>query len=418
MSLHGVVERYQRRKLATDSDGGRGDVCGRRYEMDTNNRLYVAPRKDEIFGGANYFAGYHCYETPSAGQRTITTVTFTYNFTASSDWTCSLFSYIRGFTTLTPEWTLVGNGSLQTGTVTENLATARDGVALGMYQTAAAAAYTGETGDYNLRITSVRVKTTTASTVTADAIAAALATYVNGINGTQLNASAALIAAPGLDLTDEVYNDLYPADILTRLVGLGDNHTPPEQWEVGVWENRLLHLRARGAEARAWYVDVGALDVQRSLTTLANSVYGVYQDASNRIVRTDIATDDGSISRYAVTRRAALGVQTTSATQAGVQRDAFLADHAEPPPRANIVIPALYDAAGGRYPLWLARSGDTITIRNLPPTLSLDVDRIRTFRISETAYSCDTDVLSVTPELPSADVGCAAGEARSWGVIR
>ena len=60
----------------------------------------------------------------------------------------------------------------------------------------------------------------------------------------------------------------------------------------------------------------------------------------------------------------------------------------------------MYDAAGGRWPLWMARSGDTITIRNLPPTLSLDVDRIRTFRIAETAYSCDTDVLSVTPELP------------------
>ena len=174
---------------------------------------------------------------------------------------------------------LVGNGALQTGTVTQDLATARDRICFTMYCTAAAAEYTGETGDYNLTITGLRVKTTTASTVTADAIAAALASYVNGINSSQLSAETTLIAAPGLDLTDEVYEDEYPADILTRLVGLGDDQTPPRQWEVGVWENRLLHLRVRGSAGRAWYVDAGSLDVERSLATLSNAAYGVYQDA-------------------------------------------------------------------------------------------------------------------------------------------
>jgi hypothetical protein len=371
-----------------------------RWEMDTNNRLYMAPRKGEVFGTPNYYASNLTYETPVAGERLITTVTFTYAFTASSDWSCALTSYTRAFGSGATEWLLVGNGALQTGTVTQALATARDRICFTMFCTAAAAEYTGETGDYNLRITGLRVKTTTASTVTADAIAAALAGYVNGINSSQLSAETTLIAAPGLDLTDEVYADKYPADILTRLAGLGDDQTPPRQWEVGVWENRLLHLRVRGSAGRAWMVDAGSLDVERSLATLSNAAYGVYQDANNRTQRTAAATDAGSIARFGLTRRAAVTAATTSGTQAGVQRDAYLADHALPPTRANIKIGALYDAAGGRLPLWMARSGDTITIRNLPPTLSLDVDRIRTFRIAETAYSCDTDVLSVTPELP------------------
>lgn len=370
------------------------------YELDTNNRLYVAPRKGEVFGSPNYYCGYHCYETPSGGERTITTVTFTYSFTASSDWRFTLISHLRDFSSRTTEWTLSGNGATQTGTVTQNLAAARDGIGFGMYQATAAAAYTGETGAYNLRITAVRVKNITVSTVTADAIAAALATYVNGINSQQLSASTNLIGAPGLDLSDEIYEDALPADILTRLAGLGDNQTPPRQWEVGVWENRLLHLRVRGSAGRAWYVDTASLDIERSLSTLANAIYGIYQDASNRTQRTAVATDANSIARFGLTRRNAIAARTTSSTQAGVQRDAALADRKDPPTRSTILIPALYDATGARWPLWAARSGDTITIRNLPPTLSLAIDRIRTFRIAETTYSCDTDMLRVTPELP------------------
>ena len=169
--------------------------------------------------------------------------------------------------------------------------------------------------------------------------------------------------------------------------------------EVGVWENRQLHLRVRG-QPRGTGTWTRSLDVERSLATLANAAYGVYQDANSQTQRTTTATDADSIARFALTRRAAVAASTTSSTQAGVQRDAYLADRATPPNRADIRIPALYDSQGGRWPLWLARSGDTITIRNLPLTLSLDVDRIRTFRITETSYSCDTDELQVTPEMP------------------
>jgi len=370
-----------------------------KWTTDTNNRLFIAPNKGEAYTTTT--PGWLGYAAPHRGARNIARVTFAYDLTASSDFRGRLISVDTSFAgTPTTEWTLTGNGSAQTGTATITISGANTQYLYFQLEALSSVTYAGETGDWYLKITNIRVLSTTASTVTVDAIAAALASYVNGINSTQLSASATLIAAPGLDLTDEVYADEYPADILTRLVGLGDNQTPPRQWECGVWENQRLHLRARGAAARAWYVDTGSLDVERSLATLANAAYGVYQDTTNRMQRTATTTDAGSIARFALTRRAAVAASTTSSTQAGVQRDAYLADRKDPPTRADIQIPALYDAVGGRWPLWLARSGDTITIRNLPPTLSLDVDRIRTFRIAETAYSCDTDVLSVTPELP------------------
>lgn len=376
------------------------------YQVDTNNRIYITLVNGTTYVNTSDIASM-VYYAPSQGARSIARVTFSYSLLAPADWRARLSSYASGYTSGTSEWTLDATGVLQTGNVLQNLASPNTIITFDLFNNSGSGLTFGdETGTAYLKITNLRVMSTTASTVTADAIAGALATYVNGVNSTQLSAATTLIAAPGLDLTDEIYEDALPADILTRLAGLGDNQTPPRQWEVGVWENRLLHLRVRGSAARAWYVDVGALDVQRSLTTLANAAYGVYRDATGMTQRTATATDASSIARYGLTRRAAVAASTTSATQAGVHRDAYLDDRSELLPRASISIPALYDAAGGRWPLWAARSGDTITIRNLPPTLSLDVDRIRTFRIAETSYNCDQDVLSVTPEspLPSLEV--------------
>jgi hypothetical protein len=377
----------------------RTDARTEKWTTDTNNRLFIAPQKGEAYTTTT--PGWLGYAAPHRGARNIARVTFSYDLTASGDYRGRLIAVDTSFAgTPTTEWSLVGNSGSQTGTATITIGGANTQYLYFQLEALSGVTYTGETGDWYLKITNIRVMSTTASTVTVDAIATALASYVNGINSSQLGTATTLIAAPGLDLTDEVYEDEYPADILTRLTGLGDDQTPPRQWECGVWENRLLHLRERGAAARAWLVDAGSLDVERSLATLVNAAYGVYRDPNSQTQRTTTATDAGSIARFALTRRAAVPASTTSSTQAGVQRDAFLEDRAIPPTRAEIKIPVLYDEAGGRWPLWMARSGDTITIRNLPPTLSLDVDRIRTFRIAETAYSCDTNVLSVTPELP------------------
>jgi hypothetical protein len=371
-----------------------------RWQMDTNNRLYLAPQKNGLFGSPNYYVGSLTYETPIGGARKIVTVTFTYDLKAPAGWRADLGSFNRDFSGNLVPWTLTATGVQQTGTTTVTLATPNDRLAFSLANLNAAAAYTGETGDAYLKITGLRVKTTATATVRISEIAAALATYVNGINPSQLSADGGLLADQGLDLTDEVYEDALPSDILTRLARLGDDQTPPRRWEVGVWENRRLHLRVRGSAGRAWYVDATGLEVERTLEQLANSVYARYQDASNRGQRSAVAADANSVSRYGLTRRAAIGAQTTSASQAAVQRDAYLADNAQPIPRAQLAFDALYDAAGGRWPLWMARSGDTICIRNLPPTLSADVDRIRTFRVSRTSYDVDRNVLTVEPESP------------------
>lgn len=237
-------------------------------------------------------------------------------------------------------------------------------------------------------------------TLYADEIVKDIVAQVSTLNSTQLSSSTALIQSPGLDLTDEVYEDAVPTDILTHLAELGDSQTTPRQWEVGVWENRMLHFRPRGSVAKAWYVDVTNLGIARTLEDLSNSVYATYKDAAGRTLRTANSTDSTSIARYGLTRRSNISADTTSSTQAGVQRDAQLADHKDPLPRATVGFNAIYDAGGARWPLWMVRSGDTVTIRNLPPSISTAIDRIRTFRISHTLYNLTTRALEIELEVP------------------
>lgn len=232
--------------------------------------------------------------------------------------------------------------------------------------------------------------------VTASSIVQALIASVSALNSF-MSSSTVLVQNPGVTLA-EVYEDQYPVDILDRLCNLGDSQTTPRLWEAGVWENRILHFRPRGDVARKWFIDVAAPDIERTLDTLYNSVYAVYQDGGNQRAVTSTSADSTSIARYGLTRRAAVSLQAIDATLAGKVRDAYLADHKDPPVRAGLGFRRLYDQFGTLWPAFAARSGDQVTIRNLPPTATSDIDRIRTFRLKETDYDAAADWNAVVPE--------------------
>ena len=246
----------------------------------------------------------------------------------------------------------------------------------------------------------VAADTVQAHVVYGDEIATDLVNTVNALNSSQLSSNTTLIQSPGLDLTDEVFEDELPSDILTYLTGLGDNATPPHQWETGVWEGRVLFFRPQNSASRTWYVDVSDLTVERSLEDMANSAYATYQEPGGRTLRIAVVSDSTSIARAGLTRRAALSARTTSSTEAGIQRDAFLQDRKDPFPRAQIMFDRVYDASGVRCPLGFVRAGDTIVIRNLPSFVAVALDRVRSFRITHTAYKPATRTLSVEPERP------------------
>lgn len=240
----------------------------------------------------------------------------------------------------------------------------------------------------------------TAFVVYADEVAKDLVGTIAALNVTQLSSATTLIGSPAVDLFNESYEDRAPSDILTYLAGLGD--TLGQQWEWGVFDAQQLYFRVRSSAAQMWYVDASDLQSARSIDALYNSVYADYQDASGTTLRGAVASDSASITRYGLTRRHAIQAQTTSSVQATYQRDASLNDTKDPLPQVGITFSALYDASGGRWPLASCRAGDTIVIRNLPPTLSSAIDRIRSFRISRVEVNIDMDTIRVEPEAPIA----------------
>jgi len=395
------------------------DVSDRRpklYTFDMNNRLFIGLTKNTAYT-TSADVGELYSQAPNGGARQIVAASFDYEVLLPSNWKARFVVRPFGFGSSTVLWDHTANGTTQTGSHSISFSGTPGDMALFpiFNSTGATYTYTGENGANYLKITNLRVKTTTTSSVYADEIAAALVSYLNSINATQIQNVASFLESPALDLRDEVYEDEWPGDILDRLVRLGDNQAPPAQWEAAIWEDRILRLNSRGKYSRTWYIDVAAPDMERSIAALRNSAYAVYKEAGGRTLRTAVSTDADRVALHELTRRAAVPAQTTSTTQAQAHRDAYLADNAEAKARAEIEVPELYDAGGARYPAFLARSGDTVVIRNLPPTHSSEIDRRRAFRVSETRYSAGRRTIQLTPELPRPSLGVMLAR-RSAGV--
>lgn len=374
----------------------RVDSSTEKFTTDNNNRIYIALTKETEYDTTTL--GRMGYNAPDRGQRPILLVKFNYEVNLPADYTARLISAAGSFGgTPTVEWSLTGDGSLQVGTETIVL-TGSDTDALWFeIEPTDAVLYSGETGDDYLKITALRIQSTLSAAVYADEIAAALVDYIAGVNPDQISTSKALIETPDIDLSDETYLDELPSDILTRLAVQGNSG---ERWACGVYDERQVFFRPLSAVDQHWYVDITSVELERTIDTLINSAYAIYRDANNNTLRTDVGADTASVAAQQLTRRRAMTAQTTSLTQAEAQRDAFLRDGATPTPRIKLKFEKIFNGAGALYPLWSVRAGDVMTIRNLPPALSVNVDRVRTFRVTETRYDADTNTLEVTPELP------------------
>lgn len=234
-----------------------------------------------------------------------------------------------------------------------------------------------------------------------------LISTVSTANSTQLQSTTALVTSPSRDIVDATYADQLPSEIATALALTGNSSNL--LYEVGVDTERRLYFRQQSSRAQAWYVDVEDLQLNRSLDGLTNSAYAVYEDASSFPLRSATSSNAPSVLRYGVTRRLAVDVDTTSSTYATAVRDATIAAGALVQPRATFTVRAVYNVNSARSPLAYVQAGDTLTIRNLPPTASSAIDSIRTFRITRTEYDAIADALTIEPEAPATTLDALVG---------
>ena len=371
------------------------------YEMDNNNRLYIAPRKGETYSGSVSNFGECTYVVPDKGDEPIRRIYASYDIRLPAGWTARLMVGQYDVTaSLTDEATVTATGSQQTGTWSFNLTKERPRLVFVVgNQSGSDTTITADTGYYYAKLTNLGVRSTTYVTprppVAASDIVAALVDYVSTINDKQLSGETAWIGETTTVMQDANYEDRRPADILSELA-LQHGY----QWSV--WEDRVLSFApvptVDTLGVQTWVVDAESdMNIQRSLGNVYTNVYVAYDSQNDGTLRTDEAENSDTRAAIQLKRVRALSVDTQDATQAGAFRDAALGDWSQQRGRVQIRFNRVFDSGGGQAQLYQMRSGDIVTIRNLPPTLADNVDALRTFVIGETIYDVDAGRMDISP---------------------
>lgn len=376
------------------------------YEAKFNEEIYVAPRIGEaLTSSTRHYVGWHI---PNGSARFVSTITFTYEFLApNATWLWRLRAN-TGAASFNSAWSggsitthsLAGSGVLQTGTVTITPAASTQGLFFELlYNSAVATTLTGTTGaSCYYKVTNVRIKTTSAVTVTAQEIAQDILASLVAVNANELSSSTALIGNPNVDIRQLVAEDADMRAVLDDVAKLGDGSG--NLWTTLVWADKRLVLEQRGSTGRTYYTDVEDVEITKAINDgLFNSVYTTYQTAGGDGVRTTTGSNTPSINDYGLTRRKALKSQTDNVTEANNARDVFLARHQVAVPKASIEVKRIYDKNGRWVPLYLVRAYDTVVVRNLLAT-SQSTDKLRVFTLAGTSYDADDDKLTITPESP------------------
>lgn len=385
------------RFLLLDQDVSGATQIPAAFEHDNNNRLYMALKQGEDYASdVNQIVW--AYEIPPESGRQIVAVDCDYVLDAPSTYRLVMGYYNSSWVITGNVWAVESAGSQLSGSRTDTI-TATDRIGFRFfYNSTTPNTYSGDTGAAYAKITGLRIKTDSGATITAADIVADLLDHIDNVNSGMISTDTADIDDPGVDLDQAIYLDQYPGDIINELAAIGDNATPPARYEAMFYEDRRLQFREAGSAGRAWYVDIAEPNTQRTINTLINAAYAVY-DGGNE--RTATETDDQSINDNNIKRITAVNATTTSQTTAEKYRDAAIEAAKNGRGRGAIKVRRLFDQNGSPWPGWAARAGDTVTIRNLPPDL-VDLDQSRRFRLAGTQYNLMTGDLTLIPaELPS-----------------
>lgn len=432
------------------------------FEIDNNNRLKIGPLEDQTFATSGNRGGL-VFKMPHNGEADAALIQFKFTAELSTNWRARLYGYDEDFATETSLWTQDGTGSTVTGATVVTLSPAQPYIVLALYRITSSTTYASDNASDYIELTEVRISSTAANDVStslgttiaagtrtvtpgsmthiyvgqklaiggtnteqvtvtavtsttftavfayghnsadtvraiyvsAEEIVESLISFVNGVNGSQVSSATYLVQDTDRDLLNASWQDALPADILIELAGA-------HNYEVGVDPQKVLFFRPRGDVARTWYVDADVA-LERTLEAVRNSAYGVFADERGRLKRTAVSATATAVTKYGMTRRAAVFVDTSDETKAEAFRDDFLTINADPDPRASVFFDRVYTNQTSPVPLFFVRAGDYLKARNVQ-----DSPRIY---VSRAEYMVDSNQLLVEPEIrpPTIAEGLAIG---------
>jgi hypothetical protein len=340
-------------------------------------------------GGAFYF------EIRSDSEHDIAKLAYGFDSNLDTDWEFKVWSYSSKWAGGTLEATIaaVGGGvSSYSGTVP--LTAARPIVLFkARNKSGSAIVHSGDSGETFVKLTQMNLYATSTGPTAQDVIEKVMAS-VAAQNSGQVYNSVATVDDPGDVLTDQMWFDVRPVQVLNALA-------ESYRYEAQVWEGRRLFFRPEGSGGRTLYVNVVSVEFESSLNEMFNEAYGVYQGVDGVPLVTAVSQDAVAADRHGVVRQTVVSRQTTSSTEATAYRDAALADGAELVLRAKIVFESIENEVGGEVALYMLRAGDTIVLRNLPPAASTLAANVRRFVIRRTMFMADAYQMDVEPKRPS-----------------
>lgn len=331
--------------------------------FDFNNRIYIAIIKDSEID-SSHWAGVG-FRIPSSGFPLINRISFDYEYLipAGIGGTVDCRERLFDWSNVAPAlWTATTTGSVQTGSQTISISGGAEAISFMAWRSSATpATYTGETGEFYLKITNLRMYGRDGTEVRPDHIIDQMVASINNVNPDMLKASTHAIDNPGIDLTEVIIEDQKFVNVLEWLVELGDTNN--NKWEAGVNDERYLYYRQRG-QGNTYYVYVDDYAIAADLENYYNVTYAIYRypDRHNRRTATAIATDKDT---FGTQLADFVNIDTTNTTLAEDYRDTHLADSNVREPITAITVTRLFDEKGISVPLWFLQPGDTVAVRNV-----------------------------------------------------
>lgn len=446
---------YGRWRVATADDGA--DYLPDRFQIDNNNRLYIAPREGEDFDDS--VVGALVIESPAGGIMGWRALEFDYIFIAPTGWRMEITADAAVI------FELDSSGVDLEGTFAIVFDESNTIAVRMFYDSGTPTTLTENTGDTYLRISNYRLASTPAfavnTTLTADVVspgsqavtpasmagiyvgqklrifgsfysetvtvtAAAATTFTavfaqthtagDSVTAIGLGPEAVLadmldrhgsetwlaagqtfvdVPAGTLEIDDGWWEDARQSDVLLELLErLGP------RWRIGVGPWQMVFLRPL-ADGRDWVVDVDDLNLQQSVAGLVNEAYGLYRDGHGRRLVTAAVRDEASVARHGLLRQGLVDSRSASEDTAGQLRDELLNVKAAPAPRLSFEVIRVRTAVGGAAAAkWQVKVGDIVTIANVPVIFLAGGDDIFSFRVGRVMFDVVKNNLVIEPETP------------------
>lgn len=383
-----------------EEDGASPTRVPSMYQMNKDKQLFVGLIRNQTYTNNADFCGWHLELPTGIYDEDVTYVVFDWECRLPTNWYFHIYVNTRDYSALDYTLLATGNGSVQSGTSAVQTVSGADRYIVEFpCRNASGSTYTctQDNGYYYTKVTNVRIMSSDAYTALyGDEIVKDAVAFVYSINPTQISDDVSLVEGPGVDLEDAVFLDKLPLDVIDYVAKYGDDSTPAQTYEYGIYEDQTLFFRPRESGANSWYINDAKLRANAALDTVWNSAYGTYnspQDPTPRI--TTISDDSDSITLYGITRRRAVKTPAGSSTAADL-RDAVLQDNKDIVLKAKVEVDSVFTDNNVPVPLYMVRAMDTATMRHLPVGYTFS-ESLRVFYIRRTRFYPFSGRLIITP---------------------